>query len=78
MTHSALTPISTYEETLLDLEVTGIREHTSKELIQLFFENEKRSSGGPIAKLKFDPETGTAVISFKDKQGRRLLYVVYC
>ena len=61
--------LSKVDETAFDLEVTGIREQTSKELIQLFFENEKRSSGGPIAKLNFDPENGTAIISFEDKQG---------
>ena len=61
--------LSKVDETAFDLEVTGIHEQTPKELIQLFFENEKRSSGGPIAKLNFDPETGTAIISFEDKQG---------
>ena len=69
--HSLVTSSTAGEETKLDLEVTGIPEQTSEELIQLFFENEKRSSGGPVEKLKFDPETGTAVISFKDRQGRR-------
>ena len=69
MQHSLVTSSAAGEETKLDLEVTGIPEQTSENLIWLFFGNARRCDGGPIEKLKFDPETGTAVISYKDRQG---------
>ena len=62
-------------EKKLDIEVTGIPENTPEEFVGLFFES-KQSCGGTIEKMNFDPETGTAVISFKDKPGLGLESVV--
>ena len=53
----------------LDLEVTDIPKFTDEAFLRMYFENERKTGGGTVEKLNFDPETGTAVISFKDRQG---------
>ena len=51
------------------LEVTGIPDSTPKEYLTLFFES-KKNNGGPVENVDFDPDTGTAIISFKDKESK--------
>jgi hypothetical protein len=48
------------------IEVTGILKKCSTEFISLFFENEKRSGGGPIQEMEFDENSGVAVITFEN------------
>jgi len=46
------------------IQVTGILTSHSRDYISLYFENNKRSGGGPIDELVVDHDKGTAVITF--------------
>ncbi|CAH1268227.1 PARP10 [Branchiostoma lanceolatum] len=46
--------------------VTGLPDTVSRDLLALYFESEKRSSGGLVADIKMDSSTGTAVVQFDD------------
>ena len=52
----------------LDLEVTGLPEKTPRDFLENFFSHQK-IKGAEIRDLKFDPETGTAMVTYKNKQG---------
>ena len=49
--------------------VQGIPESVSTDLLELFFENKKRSSGGDIDHIQYEAGTGEAVITFKEPEG---------
>ena len=55
----------------LDLEVTGLPDKTSRDYLENFFSHQ-RIKGGDIKDLKFDPETGTAMVTYVSKQGSSL------
>ena len=48
------------------IRVQGIRKATSKEFLQLFFENRRKSGGGDVEHVDYDDREGIAVITFKD------------
>ena len=50
------------------VRVSGIKSHTSKECLLLFFENRRSSGGGEIDDLEYDEEEGIAVVTFKDAE----------
>ena len=50
------------------VRVSGIKSHTSKDFLQLFFENRRRSGGGEIDDLEYGEEEGIAVATFKDAE----------
>ena len=49
--------------------VSGLSEDTDEEFITLYFKNEKRSGGGAIKQVQFDPDKNMAFVSFEDPQG---------
>ena len=51
------------------IEVRGIPHRTNEQIVQMFFENTKRSGGGEISSCQFNCVTGTAVITFADPSG---------
>lgn len=51
------------------VEISGIPKTCSKDLISLFFENEKRSGGGAIQDMIFDADSGVAIITFEKADG---------
>ena len=52
------------QSTSKTIKVTGFRVSTNTELIQRYFKNNRRSSGGQIEKIIHDAENGTAMITF--------------
>ncbi|XP_013403474.1 poly [ADP-ribose] polymerase 14 [Lingula anatina] len=50
----------------LGVLVQGIGTDISKDHLEMYFESEKRSDGGPIEDLDYTPGTGKAIIHFKD------------
>ncbi|XP_078683162.1 uncharacterized protein LOC144917223 [Branchiostoma floridae x Branchiostoma belcheri] len=46
--------------------VTDLPDTVSRDLLELYFDSETRSGGGPISDIKMDSSTGTAVIQFDD------------
>jgi len=48
------------------IKVEGIPKDTSEELLQLLFENRRKSGGGDIEQLDYDTEEDIAVIVFRD------------
>ena len=51
------------------IKVTNIPPNTSQDALEFFFENRRRSGGGPIEELEYDPDTKSAVITFEDPEG---------
>lgn len=64
------------------LKVTNIPDGTSKDALLFFFENRRKSGGGSIEDLEYDPDTKSAVITFEDPEGgislshMTLIYIV--
>ena len=48
--------------------VSGIKE-TNEELLKMFFENKKRSGGGPVKQLDYHNVEGQATITFFSDEG---------
>ncbi|XP_078684002.1 protein mono-ADP-ribosyltransferase PARP14-like isoform X2 [Branchiostoma floridae x Branchiostoma belcheri] len=46
--------------------VTDLPDTVSRDLLELYFESETNSGGGPISDIKMDSSTGTAVVQFDD------------
>ena len=51
------------------IKVSGLEEDESQDLIQLFFENKRRSGGGDISNV-YPLEDGEVIISFKNPAGQ--------
>lgn len=49
--------------------VTGLPDNTSEDTILYYFENSKRSGGGEVSKVDFNPEQKRAVVHFLDSEG---------
>lgn len=56
-----------------DLFVTGIPIQLPEHLVELFFETPKHSDGGSVEKLTYNPETGSALVSFQETAGEIFL-----
>ncbi|KAI8490328.1 positive regulation of interleukin-4-mediated signaling pathway, partial [Branchiostoma belcheri] len=48
------------------IQVTGIPPKASKDNLYYYFENAKRSGGGPVAEVDLDKDQGTALVLFDD------------
>ena len=58
------------------VRVSGISRSISDDMLELFFESEKRSGGGDIKKIDKYPASDMVIITFDDEQGR--LLAVFC
>lgn len=52
------------------VKVTGLSEKTSKDLLTNYFENAKRSKGGPISRINLDSDLQECLITFESPDGR--------
>lgn len=65
------------------IKVTNIPDGTSKDSLLFFFENRRKSGGGSVEDLEYDPDTKSAVITFEDPEGEIslchmiLIYMLY-
>ena len=53
--------------------VSGISDNTTHDAIELYFESQ-RNSGGPVANVQFQLNSGRAVVVFQDPKGLKLSY----
>jgi len=51
------------------VSVTGFARDTPAEPIVWFFENPRRSGGGPVMELYYDEREALAVVTFRNRQG---------
>lgn len=51
------------------IKVQGFKNGTSRDMIELYFENENRSGGGHFDEFLYDEGNQTAVITFRNPQG---------
>jgi len=51
------------------VSVTGLSQGTPVEPIRWFFENTKRSGGGPLVVLCYNDEDASAVVTFHNRNG---------
>ena len=49
--------------------VQGLKNDTSKEVLELYFENTRKSGGGPIRESTMYPEDNKAVVHFEEEHG---------
>jgi len=55
------------------VSVTGFAKDMQAEPIVWFFENQRRSGGGPVMELYYDEQKALAVVTFYDRQGEFLV-----
>lgn len=55
---------------LYSVEVSGFTEKISEEMLLLFFENRKRSGGGPVEEMFYNAKECRAVVTFKNPEGQ--------
>jgi len=66
------------QSTSCAVSVTGFARGTPAEPILWFFENQKRSGGGPVMELYYDEQESSAVVTFHDRQGEFLVCFFKC
>ena len=52
--------------------VQGLNSNIGNDVIEMFFENTKRSGGGEIKQLQVFPKEGRAIIWFADVEGKKV------
>ena len=52
------------------VRVSGLEASLSRDFVECYFENERRSGGGEIEDKFYMPSTGVVVITFKSPQGK--------
>lgn len=57
------------------IQVSGLTKKVSKETVQLYFENTRRSGGGDISDI-VEEEDGTMLIKFCDPQGKPVYIIL--
>ena len=51
------------------IDVRGIITSTTDDAIELFFENKRRSGGGPVEKVTRDTDNNVTYVTFEDPLG---------
>ena len=51
--------------------VTGLKQNIEKDILEMYFDNTKRSGGGEIKQIEINEKSGRAIIHFADKTGKR-------
>ena len=59
-----------------EIMVLGVDPGLSVDVLEIFFENEDKSGGGPVKHVKLEKEWGTAVIMFEDHKGNNILSII--
>ena len=57
------------------VEVKGLDADTNEDTIQFYFENKRRSGGGPVEEFKYKQGSGVAIITFKEAEGEFELHL---
>ena len=56
--------------------VAGLKPNIEKDILEMFFENTKRSGGGDIKQIEINEKSGRAIIHFTEKAGKRYTKLV--
>ena len=54
---------------IFSVEVKGLGDNTNEDTILLYFENKRRSGGGPVKELNYNKRSGVAIITFSEAEG---------
>ena len=52
------------------VRITGLAESVTKDLLELYFESEKKSSGGNVKDIQLDETEGEAYVTFETEEGK--------
>ena len=52
------------------VRLSGLAESTTKDLLELYFENEQKSSGGDVKDIQLDEEESVAFVTFETEEGK--------
>lgn len=52
------------------IEVTGLPDGATEDMVMNYFENAKRSKGGPVSNVAMNPELKTCQVTFESPDGR--------
>ena len=52
------------------IRVTNLKPGTSEDMIELYFENTKRSGGGEVREVELDEDRNQAIVFFEDWKGK--------
>ena len=52
------------------IEVTGLSATTTKDSIEMFFENKRRSGGGEVEHVDYAPDQGKAIVTFANAESK--------
>ena len=52
------------------IRVTNLKAGTSEDMVELYFENTKRSGGGEVREVELDEDRNQAIVFFEDWKGK--------
>lgn len=52
------------------IEVSGFKDTTSKDNVEFYFDNNKRSGGGGVEEVKGEVEDGVLLITFENEESK--------
>ena len=76
--HKSATPEVTPEPEVRDgttIEVHGLDPSTTSDTVLMFFESKRRSGGGDVGNVQFDPDSYVAYVTFHSRDGECLVYL---
>ena len=69
---------STLDESVIQsysIEVSGVDKNTSAETVRMYFENEKRSKGGPTDNVWYNVKNGNYVVTFISSESEKFIVI---
>ena len=67
--HVSLELLDNAENTSKTIQITGLTAQSTEDSIRNYFENERRSGGGEVEAVTFQPDENVALVTFKDVEG---------
>ena len=67
--HVSLEFLDNTENTSKTIQITGLTAQSTEDSIRNYFENERRSGGGEVEAVTFQPDENVALVTFKDVEG---------
>jgi hypothetical protein len=52
------------------VEITGIPQQVTKDELEMYLENNRRSGGGPVENIDYDSAAGSAWVTFQNDAGK--------
>lgn len=61
------------DQELNSVVIDGLGKSTSKDTLWNYFENNRRSGGGPVTDVRFDDKRGVVYITFEHEAGKKFV-----